>query len=243
MDRSELLKARLEKDVARLTWALKDPDVEIRGTAASYLGKLRSAEAGPALVACLDDPSEGMRMTVLRALARIGDRRAIPAVANTAATDPALAVSTRAIDVLAQLGDPRGIAGFVSLLTQTDRYLANRPEAADRKTKWRLQKWSARRVVELRLRDAAPVVRAAVPGATSFRERLLLRRTAWRLRHPSRRSGRLKGYLWWWAVLLGVFVLSASISGNGSSAWAATQYFALAVFGLSLLLLFLTRRR
>ena len=38
-------------------------------------------------------------------------------------------------------------------------------------------------------------------------------------------------------VLLGVFVLGAKISGNGSTAWAVTQYFALTVIGLVLLLL------
>ena len=55
MDRTELLEARSRRDIGRLIWALKDPDSEIRGTAASYLGKLGSSEAGPALVECLDD--------------------------------------------------------------------------------------------------------------------------------------------------------------------------------------------
>lgn len=228
----------------------EDADSEIRSWAAYYLGKLRSSEAGPALVKRLEDPNDEFRMTALRALARIGDKRAIPAVARTAASDPALGVSTQAIDVLAQLGDPRGIAGFVSLLTDTDRHLAGgRHETSYPKelqtriglgfisygkVKRSLQRWSARRLVELRAREAAPVVRAAVPGARSFRERLLLRRTAWRLRHPPR--GRSKGYLWWWATLLGVFVLAAWATGNGSTAWTVTQYFAWTVLGLALLL-------
>lgn len=250
MNRDELREASRQRDVVRLTWALKDPDSEIRDWAAFYLGKLRSPEAGPALVECLGDPNDEVRMRVLWAFGRIGDKRAIPAVARAAARDPSLAVSTRAIEILAELGDPRGIAGFVSLLTETDRHLAGGrhetsiPKAMQTrlvsisydKVRWRLQKWSARRLVELRARGAAPAVRAAVPGARSFRERLLLRRTAWRLRHPPRGRGRLRGYLWWWAVLLGVFVIAATISGNGSSAWAVTQYFGWTVLGVLLLL-------
>jgi hypothetical protein len=105
------------------------------------------------------------------------------------------------------------------------------------KVKWRFQKWAARRLVEMRARDAAPAVAAASRTAGSLRERLLLRRTAWRLRHPPRRKGRLRGYLWWWVVLLDVFVLAAKVTGNGSTAWTVAQYFALTIFGLVLLVL------
>ncbi|HEY2355566.1 MAG TPA: HEAT repeat domain-containing protein [Gaiellaceae bacterium] len=239
MPRSE----RQERDVERLIGRLKDGDLDGRKLAAYGLGLGRSVEAGPALVACLDDPDEGMRMTVLRALGRIGDKRAIPAVMRAAHHDPSLAVSTRAIDVLAQLGDPRAIDGFVSLLTETDRHLGGgRHETAfGRKTlsysqvKWRLEKWAGRRLVELRARDAASTVSAAVAGAGSFRERLLLRRTAFRLRHPPRVGPWLKPYLWWWATLLGVFVIAAWISRSGSTAGTTTHYFAYAVIGLVLL--------
>jgi HEAT repeat protein len=55
-------------------------------------------------------------MSVLRALARIGDKRAVPRIAEAAETDPALAVSARATDVLAELGESRAMAQFVSLL-------------------------------------------------------------------------------------------------------------------------------
>lgn len=249
MNRAELSDARRRRDTGRLTWALKDGDSEIRAMAAYHLGRLQSVEAGPALAECLDDPSEDVRMAVLSAFDRIGDRRAIPAVARTAANDPALAVSVRAIDVLAKLGDPRGIAGLVFLLTDTDRHLtgdrneAEPGSAAYAKAKWRLQKWAARRLVELRARDSAPAVRAAAADASTFGERLLLRRTAWRLRHPPRGRGRLRGYLWWWAVLLSVFVIAASISGNGSSAQTVTEYFAWSVIGLLLLLVLHGGRR
>lgn len=209
------------------------------------------SEAVPALIVGLDDPSEQVRMSVLRALAKIRDKRAVPHIARVAEADPALGVSSRATDVLAQLRDPRAIPQFVSLLIETDRHLANgRHEtwvakelqtsfinASYSKVKWRIQKWAAQRLVELRIKGAAPAVAAAARTAGSRRERLLLRRTAWRLRHPPRRRGGLRGYLWWWAVLLAIFVLAAKISGNGSTAWTVTQYFALTVFGLLLLAL------
>lgn len=250
MNRAELYDAWRRRDVARLIWALRDADSERRSITAHYLGRLRNPEAVPALIDSLDDPSEEVRMTVLRALARIGDKRAVARVAETAENDPALEVSTRAVDVLAQLDDPRGVAGFVSLLTETDRHLADGRHrtwtakelqgsrfiaTSHRKVKWRVQRWAARRLVELRARDVAPAVAAAAPRAGSFRERVLLRRTAWRLRHPPRGRGRLRGYLWWWVVLLVVFVLAAKISGNGSTAWAVVQYFSLTVLGLVLL--------
>jgi hypothetical protein len=193
---------------------------------------------------------------VLRALSRIGDRRAVPRIAQMAETDPILALSRSATDALAEFREPRAIALLVSLLTETDRHLADgrhqtwlpkeRPSetinAPYAKVKQRTQKWTARRLVELQARGAAPAIEAAARTAPSRRERFLLRRTAWRLRHPPWRvrhpERRLRGHLWWWVVLLVVFVLAAKASGNGSTAWAVTQYFALSVFGLAVLLAF-----
>lgn len=253
MERREIHDAAWRKDVARLIQALRHGDSDNRSLAAHYLGSLRSSEAVSALVESLDDPSEQVRMSVLRAVAKIRDERAVSRVAELAETDPALGVSSRATDVLAQLGDPRAIPQYVSLLIETDRHLADgRHETwvakelqstsigtSYSKVKWRLQKWAAQRLVELRARDVAPAVAIAARTANSRRERLLLRRTTWRLRHPPRGKGRLKRHLWWWVVLLGVFVLAAKISGNGSTAWTVTQYFALAVVGLLLLALFI----
>lgn len=243
MNQEELREARARRDVGRLIWALKDPDAEIRGMAAYYVGRIRSAEAGPALVECLGDSSVAVRMTAVKSLARIGDKRAIPAVLRAAERDPDIGVSTQAMDVLAQLGDPRGFGGLVSVLTETDRHLAagrHEPYVYSA-MKWRLKKWSARRLVDLRATGAAPAVHAAIPEARSFRERLLLRRTAWRLRHPPRH--RLRPYLWWWATLLGVYVIAAAITGNGSTASAAKDYFAYVVIGLTVLVLLVSGLR
>lgn len=254
MGRQEAYDAHRRGDVALLVKQLRGGDAETRSMAAYYLGRLRSADAVPALIDGLDDQSEWVQMSALRALSRIGDRRAVPRISRMAETDPVLALSRTATDALAELRDPRAIGQFVSLLTETDRHLAggrhqtwiakekpsetiNAPYA---KVKRRIQKWAARRLVELRTRGAAPAIEAAARTAASRRERFLLRRTARRLRHPPWRvrhpEMRLRSYLWWWVVLLVVFVLAARVSGNGSTAWAVTQDFALSILGLVVLI-------
>lgn len=190
-----------ERAIQALIVAVRQNSLEERGSAAMKLGKLQAAEAVPALLECLDEGGYDLQMSALYALRRIGDERAIPRVAELAETARTLGVSTRATDVLAELGDPRGISQFVSLLTETDRHLRDgrvetylppdtpaslkRWYSRPRKVKWTLQKWAARRLIELRATQAAPAVENAAKGTTSLRERLLLRRTARRLRRAS----------------------------------------------------------
>lgn len=177
--------------------ALSDPSTEVRRTAAFQLGRIGSSNAVPALIETLDDPSRDVRMSALRSLERIGDERAIPRIAEVAAGDPALGPSTRATELLAKLGDPRAAPLYLSLLTETDRHLADgryrtslpedaprlvehlwgRPEAVKRQ----VQQTAARRLVKLGAVDAAPAVASAATRASSLRERRLLRRTARRL--------------------------------------------------------------
>ena len=181
--------------------ALSDPSPELRIAAALQLGKIRGPDAVPALIATLDDPSPDVRMSALRSLGRVGDKQAIPRIAEVALQDPALGPSTRATDVLAKLGDPRAAPQLLSLLTETDRHLADgrhltalpedaprlfehlwwRPEAV----KWNVQKWAAKRLVEHGAAEVAPEVARAATEASSFRERRLLRRTARRLRRAA----------------------------------------------------------
>ena len=186
--------------------ALSDPSAAVRRTAAFQLGRIRSSDAVPALIDALDDPSRDVRMSALRSLERIGDERAIPRIAEVAGQDPALGPSTRATEMLAKLGDPRAAPLFLSLLTETDRHLADgryrtslpegssrlveqlwgRPEAVKRQ----VQQLAARRLVELGAVDTAPTVASATTRASSRRERRLLRRTARRLRASSRAPRR-----------------------------------------------------
>jgi HEAT repeat protein len=184
------------KDVDTLVRALSDSDLAGQRTAARLVGKLGAEEAVPALIACLDIDDRTLKMLTLLSLGRIGDRRAILRVAELAENDPNLAVSTRATNILAQFGDPRAVGQLTSLLTETDRHLeggrANtylpddgpftRRLGRPSKVKWWIQKWAARRLVELQASDAASAVEQAARAAGSRRERRLLRRTSRRLR-------------------------------------------------------------
>ena len=186
---------------AMAAMALSDPNPELRSTAAFQLRKIRSPDAVPALIDALDDPSRDVRMSALKSLEVIGDKRAIPQIAEVAVNDPALGPSTRATDILAKLGDPRAVPQLVSVLTETDRHLADGrhrtslPEDSPRlfehlwghheAVKRAVQKWAATRLVELGAMEVAPDVASAATRATSLRERRLLRRTARRLQRGS----------------------------------------------------------
>ena len=181
--------------------ALSDPSPELRSSAAVQLGKIRSADSVPALIDVLGDPSPNVRMSAVRSLGRIGDKRAVTRVAEVAENDPALGPSNYATETLAQLGDPRAVPQFLSLLTETDHHLADgryrtcTPEDSPRvfehlwghreAVKRNLQEWAAKHLVELGAVETAPEVARAATEATSLRERRLLRRTARRLRGGS----------------------------------------------------------
>jgi HEAT repeat protein len=61
-----------ETVLPRLLAVLKDPDPEMRRTAAQSLGKIASAKGGSALVAALRDPDAGVRRNAAWALGKIG---------------------------------------------------------------------------------------------------------------------------------------------------------------------------
>jgi HEAT repeat protein len=181
--------------------ALSDPSPDLRSSAAHQLRKIRSADAVPALIDVLDDPSRGVRMSALQSLQHIGDERAIARVAEVAVSDPALGPSSFATQTLAKLGDPRAVPQFLSLLTETDRHLADgryrtwrsedsprfvehlwgHPEAIKR----HVQQWAAEGLVKLGAVGVEPEVASAATVTSSRRERRLLRRTARRLRRVS----------------------------------------------------------
>ena len=193
MNWKNLREAYERRDVQYLIDALKDTDIANRRRAARFLGQLRDPDAVPALLRCLDAKDDHLRMTTLWALSKIGDERAIPRLMEVATSDPSLGPSSRATDVLAQLGDPRAVAQFVSLLVETDhhldngRYLTHSPPDLSigrqrRRTikRW-IQKWSARRLVELNAAETIPALEEAARSA-NLRERVRLRRTIRKLR-------------------------------------------------------------
>jgi HEAT repeat protein len=71
------------------------------------------------LVAVLDDPDERVRVTAIRALGRIGDRRALPALVERA-DDPLGSVRLALCQALGQLGDPAGVPTLTELLHDED---------------------------------------------------------------------------------------------------------------------------
>jgi HEAT repeat protein len=181
--------------------ALSDPSPELRSSAAVQLGKIGSADAVSALIETLDDPSRDVRMSALKSLRRGGDERAIARVAEVAVSDPALGPSSYAAETLAKLEDPRATPLLLSLLTEPDRHLANGryrtwlPEDSPRlfvhlwghreAVKQHVQRWAAKRLVELGAVEVAPDLARAATEATSRRERRLLRRTARRLQRAA----------------------------------------------------------
>jgi HEAT repeat protein len=79
----------VENAVSALIKTLADPDPLTAGLAANALVVIESSSV-PALLEVLDDSSQTVRIRVLRALAEIGDVRAIPAMMNTIEEDSAL---------------------------------------------------------------------------------------------------------------------------------------------------------
>src|SRR4029079_10450989 len=59
---------------------LRNENAQERADAASRLGQARATEAVGSLVAVLDDSDETVRVTAIRALGQIGDRKAVPAL-------------------------------------------------------------------------------------------------------------------------------------------------------------------
>lgn len=185
-----------EQAIQALIFVARGGNLRDRRRATWQLGNLGATEAVPTLLECLDKDNDALRISILNALGRIGDERAIPRVAQLAENAPSLAVSTRATNTLATLGDTRAIPQIVSLLTQTDQHLRdgrwrtyypddmflNSRRRKPGSVKWSLKKWAAKRLVELRAVGAASAVEEATKSASSLRERLLLRRAARRLR-------------------------------------------------------------
>jgi HEAT repeat protein len=178
--------------------ALSDRDARVRGTAAAALGRIGSLDCVPVLVDALADTSQDVRHMAANLLGKIGDERATSRLTEVATADPALGASLCALDALAELGDSGAVPLFISLLTETDRHLADGRNKTwfgettpgllkawyerPRKVRRSLQKWSAKRLVELRASEVVTAIDEAARSAGSRRERLILRRTARRLR-------------------------------------------------------------
>jgi HEAT repeat protein len=169
-------------DIDYLIDGLEDP--EMRRSAARHLGKLRVREAVPGLIRNLRASDDGSRMAAIKALGKIGDPAAVPALLEIAREDEAAGVRTQAIDSLARLGEPEGVEMFAQLAVDPSPLLATCARNSHVRGLRELQpkhlrmmrKWAVRRVRELHAIDAAPALTAAL-GTVDWRHRMRLRRT------------------------------------------------------------------
>lgn len=102
---------------------LKNPNAELRGKAAEALGILKSKESLPEIVKLLDLPET--RPHALRALWRLGDRAAVPAILKwTAESEPTL--RSMVFQVLRTLGGPEVDSALLKMVNDPDVDLAEK---------------------------------------------------------------------------------------------------------------------
>lgn len=185
-DSASVREARERGDVEYLIAALSDTDTWVRGSAARSLGVLGHPAAVAPLIRLLRASDDGLRVNALRALRRIGDARAAPAVYEVAASSSTpLGVRFSAMLTLAGLGDRRAVGLLVSVLTEPnlDGQLAIPASATLPRTSVKVvKKKAARELVALGATEAIPALADALPRL-SWRERLRVSSTIRRLRH------------------------------------------------------------
>jgi HEAT repeat protein len=81
---------------------LKDPNPQIRDTAAQALGQTRDSRAAEALIGALDDEDQNVQVAAVRALGQINDLRAVEPLIAAIQGKPEI-VRTEAIWVLKKL--------------------------------------------------------------------------------------------------------------------------------------------
>jgi HEAT repeat protein len=169
-------------DVAFLIGALAHP--ELRLSSAHHLGDLRARSAVPWLVRNLRVKNDLHRNAAVKALGKIGDLSAAPALHETAETDEAAGVRVTAIDSLAMLGDPRGMKLLAALAIDPEPLLASASRNFDQpfsrslraSTLRHTRKWAAKRLRQIGTVDAIPTLTESV-DAVPLRHRIRLGRT------------------------------------------------------------------
>jgi HEAT repeat protein len=120
-----------------------------RISAAHGLGDVGDARAVVPLVRCLQANDQLLRVSALKALAKIGEASAASAVFDVASSDDSFGVRVTAAETLARLGDPRSVALLGSLLLEEKgQYSRSFP------------KWAAKLLVELDGFEAIPQLEA-----------------------------------------------------------------------------------
>lgn len=96
---------------------LKHPDVVIVSAVLRALPELEDPSIVPAIVMCLEDNNDRIRSQALAAIARIGDKSAVPALTNHLSTEQNLDILQEVAQVLGRLGDEETLATLKTLNT------------------------------------------------------------------------------------------------------------------------------
>lgn len=173
-------RARERKDVGWLIGALRDTEVSVRRRAAASLGELRAEEAVRPLIRLLQSNDFGTRVVVTRALGKIGDPSAIPALREIAEGNDPPGLQATAMTALMRLGDDQ--LGPVVARLLVDPNLGTRLRATPAPVKgwtWYLRRWARQTLLDLRDAKAVPILEDAIPSAPLQRKlqlKMLVRR-------------------------------------------------------------------
>jgi HEAT repeat protein len=119
--------------IADVLRRLDDPDPEVRDEAVRALGRIRAADAVPALMDRLGDPHSTIRPQAARALGRIGDLRAVPCLIEHLAS-PSEELQDACAQALGEIGGQDSVRRLKRLLTEprAERVLVSGAEAVSR---------------------------------------------------------------------------------------------------------------
>jgi HEAT repeat protein len=145
--------ARERDDVDYLLRLLTDADPLGRSAAAQNLGDLRSERAVAPLVRCLQAVDSGLQVSALNALAKIGDKSAVPEIYEVATGEESFGVRAAAAEALVRLGDRRAVNVLGAMLREPDN---PHPRSS--------LKWATKLLVELGGAEAIPDLEAAKLG-------------------------------------------------------------------------------
>jgi HEAT repeat protein len=116
----ELGKSKDPKATEALITALKDPDRNVRSSAAKVLGKVGNVRAVEPLIAVLKDRDEMVRSSAAEALGKVGDVRAVePLIAVL--KDRERMVRRCAAEALGKVGDVRAVEPLIAVLKDREK--------------------------------------------------------------------------------------------------------------------------
>ena len=163
-------------DVKALTDLLATGDRMGRVAAAHALGVLGARESIDSLLRFTHASDWLLRGAAIQALGAIGERRVADVIADIGVTDESMPVRFQAAEALRAMGDSRETSILISIATTTSSL-----SWLDRQAR----RSAVKRLVELRVREAAPLLRSAAASGP-IADRLRLTVAIWRLSRQGR---------------------------------------------------------